>query len=448
MPEPIDVPLVDLLVDVRNARLRDEQPSQQATLLALARQQGNRLLKLASDVVEHGLDPISLPGVIRSSDQKKRYVVIEGNRRIVALKALETPSTVAPALDPTQQKRLTRLAARFAENPITRVRCVLFDSEEELDHWVTLRHTGPHEGVGLVEWGADEKDRYAARHGNRSPAGQVLDFAERIGVLDTSAPAPKRIITSLTRLLTTRLLRDRLGITLSQGQLYSQFPAQETAKGLARVIEDLSTERIKVRDIYNKDQREDYAKSLTTTDLPDPATRLSAPVLLHDLDTSGAQRPKKPKKSRATPPPPPRAALIPASCALHIKATRINHIYTELLTLEVERFPNACSVTLRVFVELSVDHYIEQHKLMTEQERRSSPLAKRLKAVAADMQKNGTISPQLETAIQKVADTQFVLAASTVSFNQYVHNQYVFPKATELRLAWDELQPFMEKLWP
>ncbi len=84
---------------------------------------------------------------------------------------------------------------------------------------------------------------------------------------------------------------------------------------------------------------------------------------------------------------------------------------------------------------------------MTEEQRRNDPLAKRLKAVASNLEQKAKISPQLRKAIENIADSQLVLAASMVTFNQYVHNEHRYPKPTELIMAWDEIQPFMEKLW-
>ena len=449
MAEIVDIPLADLLIDTRNARLKTEQPSQPAALLALAMQQGSRLLRLATDIVENGLDPITLPGVIPTSDQKKRYTVIEGNRRIVALKALETPSLVAPAFKAVDQKRLNRLANRYAQKPIPWVKCVLFESESEADHWVTLRHTGPNEGIGLVEWGADEKDRYSARHGRRSPAGQILDFLDK-----QSSPGEgetgKRIFTNIRRLINTPAVRERLGIDLSGGELLSWYPAPEITKGLGRLVDDLRSERIKVGDIYYEKDRIQYANSFPREDLPNPKSRLPVAIPLGELGSRVAE-PRKPSDAKPKPKPrkrkAERTALIPRECQLNIAPPRINSIYLELLTLSVDQFSNACSVLLRVFVELSVDHYVDQNGLMTESDRRNANLAKRLKVSAGHLATTGKISAQLETAVQKIADTRFVLAASTVTFNQYVHNQYVLPKATELKVAWDELQPFVEKLW-
>ena len=67
--------------------------------------------------------------------------------------------------------------------------------------------------------------------------------------------------------------------------------------------------------------------------------------------------------------------------------------------------------------------------------------------MADDLEKKGTIDLQLKRAVYKVADNSYGLSASTVTFNQYVHNKYVYPTASKLRTAWDELQPFVEKMW-
>ena len=457
MPSIVDIPLVDLLVDVGNARLKDEQPSQQTALLAMANQQGKRLLKLAADIVEYGVDPTALPAVVPTDDQKKRYVVLEGNRRLVALKALETPALVAPAFNLTDQRRINNLSKRFAQNPINFLTCVLFESEEEVEHWITLRHTGQNGGVGLVEWGANEQDHYAARHGSRSPAGQIIDFVEKHGLLSEEAQnSKKKIITNVNRLISNPRVRERLGIEVLDKQVFSSFPSSELTKGLTRIVEDLKTEKIKVGDIYDAEDRVRYIESIQTRDLPDSLTRLDQSEPLSNIDNIKANEVSKGKLKSELKPKPKRSqkrlshertALIPRSCRLNIDPPRINTIYSELLTLSVDQYPNTCSVIFRVFIELSVDAYIETHKLMTDSERRNTPLAKRLKTVSTKLKQDGRIGLQLEEAIKRIADNQLVLSASTVTFNQYVHNQYVFPKATELKVAWDEVQPLMEELW-
>jgi hypothetical protein len=99
---------------------------------------------------------------------------------------------------------------------------------------------------------------------------------------------------------------------------------------------------------------------------------------------------------------------------------------------------------------LSVDHVIQKHELMTKAQidSQNTPLAKRLKLVAKHLEDTASMPAQLREVIENIADSKNVLAAGVVNWNQYVHNQYVHPKAANLRSEWDELQPFFEYLWP
>ncbi len=255
------------------------------------------------------------------------------------------------------------------------------------------------------------------------------------------------IITTLKRLINTPDIRERLGIEIDQGIVYSNYPKDEVARALTRVVDDLKTASVTVPDVYHANQRIEYARKLPRTVVPRKSTRLDNPVSLDDLASGAAPTLPPAPKRRARKPQRSRTSLIPQTCRLNVDPPRINAIYSELIDLSVEKYPNACSVLFRVFIELSVDHYAEERKILTELQLRNDPLAKRLKAVAADLRKRGKISDRLKTAVDKVADSKFVLAASTVTLNQYVHNQYVYPRPDELRSAWDEVQPFMERLW-
>lgn len=454
MPEIMDIPLADLLVDLRNARLKNSQSTQQDAMLEMAKQQGKNLLALARDIVDKGLDPTTPCVVVSTDDDKQQYVVIEGNRRLVALRALETPELILPALRTADATQLNRLARRYAENPIDTVRCVVFGSEDNhLVHWVNLRHTGQNSGVGIVGWGSDEQDRWAARHGQRSPAGQVIDFVEKAGLLSEEASqADKGIITSVTRLLSNPTVREKLGIELRDGTVYSWYPAPEVAKSLTKIVDDLKTSRIKVGDIYHAAARVQYAEAIPENHLPETTSKLDTPQQLDALgsdtgatDATPTVPPKKREKRGESPRE--RTTVIPKDCPLEITSPRVKQIYSELKELNTNRFPNACSVALRVLLELSVDHYINEESLMTEEQRRSAALAKRLKDVARHLHQSRKVNRQLLVSVEHIADHQAVLAASVPTFNQYVHNEYVFPKPINLKIAWDELQPFLETLW-
>lgn len=449
MPEIVDIPIADLLLDAENPRYRDVAKNQQVAATALAEKHPNQVVRLAADIVENGLDPTTLPAVVATADKrKKRYRTLEGNRRLLALKALETPTLISAVLPAGASKRLSALSKRFVSDPITDMKCVLFDKEDEAEHWVWNRHTGENEGAGLVTWGADEKERYKARRtGKLKPTGQVIEFVERIGKLSNAAQSSaQKINTNVERMIETTYVKEKLGIDVVEGDVVSWYPADEVAKGLTRIVEDLLTQKKSVNDLYYAKQRKAYVDGFTRSYLPKRSAMLDQPLILSDLavgkkkprKVSGARKPAKKPKPRTT----------VAQDGLNVTTPRINAVYNELLNLNAETYPNACAVLLRVFVELSVDHLLEDKKLMPEAKIEKEKLKVRMKTVAKHLNATAAISNSLQKAVNAVADGQSVLAPGLSNFNQYVHNKYTFPKTSELYAAWDELTPFFAKIWP
>jgi hypothetical protein len=440
--ETREIPVADLLLDQDNARLGARQTSQQAVYLSLAKELNAQLVALARDIVDQGTDPTALVAVVETDGG--RYRVLEGNRRVLALKALETPSIVKGGLTSSEQRKLEDLSKRFSENPVDVVSCVVFDTPEEAYHWIVLRHTGAHGGAGLVSWDANEADRFRARKGSgeRDIAGQVLDFLDR-----TDGPSDsKGIITTLRRILNNSTAKQVFGLARTpEGQLESLYPGDEAIKALRKVVGDLRSRQIKTKNVYDAEDIAKYVASFSPNELPDASTKLSKLVPLGELSTSKAPSGKPRVKSRPKPKGP-RTTLIPRTCKINAPAGRISDIYNELLSITVDEFPNACSVTLRVFVELSVDHEISKRPQLTGKADPNTTLAKRLKELASDMRSKNEIDEDLHKAVIRIADARGVMAASTMTFNQFVHNKYVHPLPSELRMAWDELQPFMEKV--
>ncbi len=341
MAEFEDIPLSDLLLDQNNARLTDPVDSQQAAMLALVRQASPLyLLKQAEHIVVHGLDPSTLPIVVPTGDDKKRYVVLEGNRRVLALKALEMPSRVEAALSQSQMRRLLALSRRFEKDPIDTVRCSVLPSTEEATMWVSLRHTGRNGGVGLMEWGSNEKDRFTARHGDRdrSPAGQVIDFVREQGTLSEEARSSRKgVLTNVARLLSTPEAREALGIDLQDGAVVARYPMNEVRKSLTYVVEAFLTGKANVKNVYHAPDRKAFANAIPHEARPNPRTRFGAPIPLTELTSeSGTQSigraapASRPRRRKPLGRPRERTTVIPRDCDLDIDTQRVNAIYYEL----------------------------------------------------------------------------------------------------------------------
>ena len=118
MREIARIPISNLLVDTNNPRLADIQSNQTETIRAIASQQKSKLLTLANDIIEYGMDPSTLPVVTPLEQDSEHYVVYEGNRRIVALKILENPDIVQGAIDNKLFETFVELNKEYQKEPI------------------------------------------------------------------------------------------------------------------------------------------------------------------------------------------------------------------------------------------------------------------------------------------------------------------------------------------
>jgi len=438
-----------LLIDTRNPRLPEFKKSQREALLEIFSGYRPKILNLAQDIVSFDLNPAELPIVIPKQRDSDCFIVLEGNRRIIALRILENPDLVSEQLTSSQKAKLHKLADQYQDEPITEVNCVVMASREDAQHWIHLRHTGENEGAGLVPWAAEERSRFLEREGEREPYRQVLDFLARRNELSLEERSNVPV-TSLRRLLSTPEVRSRLGLDLRQGLLRTRLPENEVAKGLLRVLEDLISGEIHTKDIYLADDRRAYIAGLPANELPDSS--LGAETL-QDLDDIGsaskgdrkrrAEKHKRKKKSGGFPTQ--RRTLIPQGCSLTIGEPRISRISQELRKLRISDYPNGVSVLFRVFLELSLDAFLKQESRPVKQDYR---LRQKLKEVADFLgQTNRLTKDQLKPVRRAAQRDQAFPAASISTFNEYVHSRALQPNTDDLLTAWEEFQPVFETIW-
>lgn len=365
------------------------------------------------------------------------------------------------------------------------MRCVIFNSRKEADPWIQLTHRGLNQGAGMLAWDGQVGARYDERQkGHRDMSLKLLDFVKEQGILSENAQTKieegKFPITTLNRLLSTPYVRKKLGIEKEQEEIKFLFPKDEVAKGLGRVVEDLASREITVSDLKKQDQRIDYINQLDSTDLPSPSSELPYPTSIEDLmeqtsilptvinssskenliANSTAQENESPSPTSSDSSASTsftsrsqaaafssRKTLIPKSCKIPIKQRRVHDLFRELKQLDLNDYSNAGAVMLRVFIELSVDHFVEVKLEWKEQQTQNSKLKDKLNAVVQFLEKEGIMTKNELALIRKAATGDGMLAASVKSMNQYIHNRYYSPVASELVVVWDDFQPFIQKVW-
>jgi hypothetical protein len=146
-----------------------------------------------------------------------------------------------------------------------------------------------------------------------------------------------------------------------------------------------------------------------------------------------------------------RKVVIPRGAKLNITDNKVAEIAKELRRLKVDESPHAIAVLLRVFLELSIDHYMDAHKLPLQYVEKGGN--KRDKSLNSKMQEVSTHLVGNEAVVKKdllgveraVSDPKSPLHLNLL--HAYVHNRFVTPKARELIAAWNEAQRFMECIW-
>ena len=121
----------NLLIDEQNPRIAVPNEGQHKALQSLAEHLGSKLSALAKHIVTYGMNPSDLPIVMPVPNRTGRYTVLEGNRRIAALKAMETPEAISGVVPARVLRRIRDLSKEYLQNPVDSIDCVVMPDRNE-----------------------------------------------------------------------------------------------------------------------------------------------------------------------------------------------------------------------------------------------------------------------------------------------------------------------------
>lgn len=449
----VDLLIDNLLLDSENPRI-GSAASQRDALQQLIDDQEEKLYALAESVVNDGMSPIDRLLVMREKENGDRFISLEGNRRVAALRILSNPAVLSSLnIKSSLQRRFEKLAAEFNRSDVEPIACFEVSSRDEGNQWIYLRHTGENEGRGVVGWSGIA----AARFRGGEPALQALEFVKAYGGLDERQKDLLRgnfPITTLDRLLSTREVRDLIGVEIKDRKLRSGLPPDQLMKPLRRTVLDLAQKNVNVSGLKNRDEQVKYIRSFRTEDKPD-LSKIGNIRAIENI--SGNEfKPIPGRRAEATrkkADPSERRTVVPRSARLNVQDNKIAGIYREIKTLKVEEFPNAAAVLLRVFLELSVDYYMDANgipprfKNPKTSQMREKTLKQKVREVVDDLVQTGGCDRKDFIGVNRALSVQHSPLYIDL-LHAYLHNRFVIPKPRELKSAWDEAQRFFEKIWP
>jgi hypothetical protein len=172
-----------LILDSNNPRLPKSKHGSNESEILKYMLGDSSLIELMLAIGENDFFPGEQLLVVPTENEK--YKVVEGNRRLSALKILNNPD-----LATIQQSKVEKVIAETTFRP-TEIPCLIFDNESEIFNYLGYRHI-----TGIKEWKLLEKARYLYglkndRFSNLSVNEAAREIAKVIG---SKTPYVKRIL--------------------------------------------------------------------------------------------------------------------------------------------------------------------------------------------------------------------------------------------------------------
>lgn len=446
----------DLLLDKENPR-HGLVENQSDALEYLIERNPSHFRKMMLSIKENGLDPGDSFYVV-NAEKKGYYIVLEGNRRLSALKVLFDPNVLKDInLVKADPEMLRRAALGFDADGFPKIRCVCFESRDEAREWIKNRHAGSRDGIGRITWGPTEKQRFT----KDGSVLDVLNFVESRAEFKPGEWEPVRAdiegekSSTLGRLLESSAAYRHIGISIKKDSDGHKTPMLNrdpkwTAFALKKMIFDVRNGKVNSRSLNDKSDINSYFEDLTDN-LPSSGKETTPEAVKNFITGNPKTLAKKSTTQTSTTSRVPRLRkmLAPKNNFFKTpKSPKGERLLIEAAALNVEKFTISSAFVLRAFIELAVNEYMTKRKFpktrkSTGGKRYDIKLAEKAKLVMEDIIEKDLVAdtdmnPFRKNILNPTSPT------SIQSLNGFMHGKYDIPTSEALLVGWDSCVPVFE----
>jgi len=368
--------VASLHLDAKNPRLGRETLSRAPRDIIQHLFEHDKALEVADSIATRGFFPNEPLLAVREND---RLVVVEGNRRLAALKALREPGLLEGSLE----RQVERLSRRITDpQAIATVPVTIAPSRRATDRQIAGRHIGS----PVLAWQAENRasfilDKLEEGYDNEElrdelgftlpdiqKARQTRAIADMARSLDlpeevkAKLDSPRaKIFTTLERVFDSSVGRDYLKVEPDPDHgLRGITTKNEFVRGFTKLVTEVALGKQSSRTLNTSENIRDYFKSWDSEERPASKRGSFVPsdVIQGKSVASPARKPEpataltKPKQVSKT--------VLPRDFKVRFGNDRLTDIRRELAKMKREDYPNAGAVLLRVFFELAVVNYLER----------------------------------------------------------------------------------------
>ncbi len=208
-------------------------------ILTMVEVMGPKLITLTRSILDRGgIDPSILPNVIfYSHENKHKYIVLEGNRRVTALKIIHNVDIIIKS---RHYEKYKTLLSKYNTNNLThKIMCAVYSKKEDSDSWTFLRHTGENDGEGLISWDPISVERFKVTTGLEKP--NVSYCLNKYLIENNLKRIPPKTSTTFLRILNSSYGKKYYGLSVLDNNLHFDYSKDETMQKidlLYKYIED------------------------------------------------------------------------------------------------------------------------------------------------------------------------------------------------------------------
>lgn len=447
-------------LDPENPRIRLRQnadPNQ--CIERLAESEGSHLVNLCRHIAQNGLGVNPLVAEARGQER----VVKDGNRRLACLKMLQNPNLAPESI----QERIGRIAAEANFAPEELEFEVSEDHIAILEH-MRREHTGEGGGEGTRDWKTIEIARFELDYGFRGDdeeAARILRFAEDENLAEIPLNLP---ITTLTRFLNQDRIREIGFSDLSPRPPELNQPPGVVHQRVQKIIHDLSAGIINVKRtpgdreysfMYPGHQTLYLNELLSITPVetgeqdqqPSENEKQNGNSIESEKKTGEKRQDKNQSDSQSQK----RyrggsykedwdrdkvIKYVGRDGIPRLTRGKVGSVNKELQRINVQKNPIACAVLIRMFIEFSVENYIQNSSVKDHKEN----LPDRLGKCIDNMVQNGRFEKKRGDILKQYAGRDLL---SIRTLHGIVHDPNFQPDYQIVNKTWDNLLEFLQACW-
>lgn len=367
--------VASLHLDPKNPRLGRETSARAPREIVQYLFEHDKAIDVAKSIAARGYFPNEPLLGIKEGDQ---ITIVEGNRRLAALKALREPGLV----EGPHQRQLERLAKQIEDlNDIARVPVTVAPSRRSTDRQIAGRHVG----TPVLAWEAENRasfilDKLAEGYTNNQLLDQlgfslpdiqaarqtraIADMARSLELpeeVKAKIETPRaKLFTTLERIFNSSVGREYLMIEPDPDHgVRGKTTKSEFLKGFTRLVSDIALGKQSSRTLNTNVNIRSYFETWNADERPTSKRGTFVPAdLVGDRTTASSKRTQPQpteKKTRQL-----SKTVLPRDFKVRFGNDRLVDIRRELVKLKRDDFPNAGAVLLRVFFELAALNYLER----------------------------------------------------------------------------------------